>query len=76
MAQNYCLDYHSWHGFTENGPRRNITQPLKLFSYITLKILKISFKNYVSSLLSTHYRTYMPVLFDQSPEPLIPLKNR
>ena len=40
---------HSWHRFTNNG------QLWKLFSYITIRILKISFRNCVSSLLSTHF---------------------
>jgi hypothetical protein len=56
--QNRIQFIHSWHGFSENGPRRNIAQLLKLFSYITIRILKISFRNCVSSLLSTHYRTF------------------
>ena len=50
---------HSWHGFTENGPCRNIAQLWKLFSYITIGILLISFRNCVSSLLSTHYRKFL-----------------
>jgi hypothetical protein len=40
--------------------------------------LKISFRNCVSSLRSTHYRDffYRPIRFDQSPESLIPIENR
>ena len=50
---------HSCHGFTENGSRQNIAQLWKLFSYITIRILKISFRNCVSSLQSTHYRAFL-----------------
>ena len=59
--QNFeIISFHmSWHEFTENGPRRNIAQFWKLFSYITIRILKISFRNCVSSLLITHYRTFI-----------------
>ena len=32
---------HSCHRFTENGPRRNIAQLWILFSYITIRILRI-----------------------------------
>ena len=39
-------------------PYQNIAQRWKLSSYITIKILKISFRNCVSSLLSTHYKTF------------------
>ena len=42
------LTLHSWHGFTENGPRWNIAQLWKLFSDITIRILTISFRNCVS----------------------------
>ena len=40
-------------------PRRNIAQLLKLFSYITIGSLKISFRNCVSTLLSTHCKTFV-----------------
>ena len=50
---------HSWNWFTENDPRRNIAQLWKLFSYITIMILKISFRNSLSSLLSSHYMTFL-----------------
>ena len=50
---------HSWQGFSKNGPRRNIAQLWKLFSYLTIMILKISFRNCVSSLLSPHYKTFL-----------------
>ena len=50
---------HSWHGSFENDPRQNIAQLWKLFSYITIMIFKISFRNCVSSLLSPHYRTFL-----------------
>ena len=49
----------SYHGFTEDGSRRNIAQHWKLLLYITIRILKISFMNCVSSLLSTHYRAFL-----------------
>ena len=55
---------HSWHEFIENGPRRNIAQLWKLFSYITIRILNLSSRNCVSSLLSTHYRTFLFTDFD------------
>ena len=45
----------------------------------TIRILKISLKNCVSSLLSSRYKAflfYRSIRFDQSPERLIPLKNR
>ena len=51
--------YHCWHGFTENGPHWNFAQLWKLFSYITIRILKISFKNCVSSLLSMNYNSFL-----------------
>ena len=51
--------YHSWHRFTENGRRRNIAQLWTLIYYITIWIFKISFRECVSSLLSTHYRTFI-----------------
>ena len=44
---------HSWHEF------RNTAQLWKLFSYITIRILKLSCRNCVSSLQSTHYRTFL-----------------
>ena len=50
------LKPNSWHGFIGNGSRQNIAYLWKLFSYITIRILKISFRNCVSSLLSTHYK--------------------
>ena len=49
----------SWHGYTENGHRWSIAQLWKLFLYITNRILKISFRNCVSSLLSTHYMAFL-----------------
>ena len=50
--------FHSWHGFTDNGPRQNIARLWKLFSYTTIRILKISPRNRVS-LPSTHYRAFL-----------------
>ena len=70
--------HHSWHKFTENGPHPNITQLWKLYSYITIRNFSISYRNCVSSLLSAHYSTFIftnSIRFDQSPEPLIPIKN-
>ena len=53
------LIQHSWHGFAEKGSRWNIVQLWKLFSYITIRIFKISFRNCVSSLISMHYKTFL-----------------
>jgi hypothetical protein len=56
----YCDSWKSGHlRFTENGSRRNIAQLWKLFSYITIRILKISFRNCVSSSLCKHYMTFL-----------------
>ena len=55
MLVSFLFLIHSFHGFTENGPSRDIAQLWKLFSYITIRILKISFRNSVSSLISKHY---------------------
>jgi hypothetical protein len=43
---------------TENGLGWNSTQLWKLIPYIKIKILEISFRNCVSSLLSTHYSVF------------------
>ena len=50
---------HSWHRFTENGSCRNIAQLWKLISYDTIRILKISFRNCVTSSLSTHFIAFL-----------------
>ena len=50
----------------------------KIFSYISERILKIAFWNYVSSLQSTHFTSlyfYRSSRFSQKPEPLIKNKN-
>ena len=47
------------HRFTENGSRWNIAQLWKLFSYITIRNLKISYRNCASSSLCTHFRTFL-----------------
>ena len=46
-------------GFTENGLHWNISQLWKLILYNVIKILEISFGNYVSSLLSMHYSDFL-----------------
>ena len=69
LLDKICSCYwcaHSWQ-FTENGTRRNIAQLWKLFLYITIRILKSSSRNCVSSLLSTHYKAFLSTyLFDLS----------
>ena len=44
--------------FSKNCLRWNIAQLWKLFSYITIRIMKIPLSNCVSSLLSTHYSVF------------------
>ena len=51
LMQKPC--YNTADRFTENGPLRNIAQLWKLFSYITIRILKISL------LLSTHFKAFL-----------------
>ena len=54
MSFRHICRFHfhaTWlYGYTKNGSRQNIAQ---------LWILKISFRNFVSSLLSTHYRAIL-----------------
>ena len=54
----FLCSSHSWHGFTKNGPRRNIAQLWKLFSYITIRIWK-----FLSGILFLHYWVHTIGLF-------------
>ena len=44
---NFLRCRHSWHGFIENGPRQNIAQLWKLFSYIPIR----GFRKFLSGIV-------------------------
>ena len=70
-ALNMVLFYILWHACTvwlKMSRRWNITQLWKLFSYNSVRILKISFWNCVSSLLSTSFYLYGSSRFSQNPK--------